>query len=392
MSFLQSFKMAMSSIRSNKVRSFLTMLGVIIGVAAVIAAVGFAKGSTKSITDSIASLGTNLISITITGRNSNRNVTYDEIKQFASENSSEISYVAPEVSSSGTIKVLSSTRDTTIMGTTPEYAEIKSQGVKSGRYISDFDVDLRQKVAVLGTAVVNDVFSGANPIGETIKVNGQVFTVVGVLEEKDGGQDSSADDTVIIPLTTAQRLLKNSNIRNFSIQAASSDTVNDVMSKATQMLTKIYSDSSSFRVFNQAQMLSTLNTVTSTLMIVLGGIAAISLIVGGVGIMNIMLVSVTERTREIGIRKAIGAKKKNILIQFLIEAVVVTGMGGIIGVAVGAGIIKFIIGGFNIVPQVYSVPWMIISFSISLLVGVIFGMFPAVKAANLNPIEALRYE
>lgn len=384
--------MAMSSIKSNKVRSFLTMLGVIIGVAAVIAAVGFAKGSTKSITDSVESLGTNLISITITGRNSNRKVTYDDIKKFAEENSSEISYVAPQVSGSGTVKVLSSTRDTTIMGTTPEYAEIKSQSVQSGRYISDFDVDLRMKVAVIGTAVVNDVFDGENPVGKTIKVNGQVFSVVGVLQEKDGGQDNSQDDTVIIPLTTAQRLLKNSNIRNFSIQAASSDVIDDIMSKATVMLTQIYSDSDSFKVVSQAQMLSTLDTITSTLMIVLGGIAAISLIVGGVGIMNIMLVSVTERTREIGIRKAIGAKKKNILTQFLIEAVVVTGMGGIIGVAVGAGIIKFIIGGFNIVPEVYSVPWMIISFSISLLVGVVFGMFPAVKAANLNPIEALRYE
>lgn len=317
MSFLQSFKMAMSSIKSNKVRSFLTMLGVIIGVAAVIAAVGFAKGSTKSITDSVESLGTNLISITITGRNSNRKVTYDDIKKFAEENSSEISYVAPQVSGSGTVKVLSSTRDTTIMGTTPEYAEIKSQSVQSGRYISDFDVDLRMKVAVIGTAVVNDVFDGENPVGKTIKVNGQVFSVVGVLQEKDGGQDNSQDDTVIIPLTTAQRLLKNSNIRNFSIQAASSDVIDDIMSKATVMLTQIYSDSDSFKVVSQAQMLSTLDTITSTLMIVLGGIAAISLIVGGVGIMNIMLVSVTERTREIGIRKAIGAKRKIYLLNFL---------------------------------------------------------------------------
>jgi putative ABC transport system permease protein len=181
-------------------------------------------------------------------------------------------------------------------------------------------------------------------------------------------------------------------IRNFSVQATTGEAVDAVMTKINELLTKIYKNTTSFRVFNQAQMLSTLNSVTGSMMMILGGIATISLVVGGIGIMNIMLVSVTERTREIGIRKAIGAKKKNIMIQFLIEALMVTGMGGVIGVLLGLSIIKFIISGVFKYPEVYSLPWITVSFGVSLLVGIIFGLFPAYKAANLSPIEALRFE
>jgi putative ABC transport system permease protein len=225
-----------------------------------------------------------------------------------------------------------------------------------------------------------------------MKINGEVFKVVGLLQEIDGSQDSSDDDQVIIPVTVAQRLSKNASIRSFTVQAASANMVDTVMTNLTAYLTSIYGDTNSFRVMNQAQILNTLNNITGTLMIVLGGIAAISLIVGGIGIMNIMLVSVTERTREIGIRKAIGAKRRNILVQFLIEAVMITGMGGIIGILIGVSCIRFIIGGFKITTPVYSPFWMILSFCISLGVGIIFGLFPAYKAARLNPIEALRYE
>lgn len=392
MGFAQAFKMAVKSIFSNKVRSFLTMLGVIIGVGSVIAAVALAQGSTKQITDSIQGLGTNLIHITIMGRNSNRNVTYDKLQKFAENNKDEVTYIVPQVNSNVTVKVGTKTRNTSLIGTSPEYEHMLSRHPQAGRFLSSFDIDYMQKVAVIGTAVANDVFEGKNPVGQKIKIDGQVFKVVGVLEEKAGGQVQSDDDQIIIPVNVAQRLSRNSVIRNFTVQASTPEAVDSVMEKLNTFLTKIYGDENAFLVLNQAQILSMLDNVTGIMMIVLGGIAAISLVVGGIGIMNIMLVSVSERTREIGIRKAIGAKRRNILIQFLIEAVMVTGIGGIIGVLLGVSIIRFVIGSIDLITPVYSPFWILFSFGISLAVGVVFGMFPAYKASKLNPIEALRFE
>lgn len=392
MKFLQAFKMAIKSIVGNKVRSLLTMLGVIIGVAAVIAATSFALGSTKSITDSIQGMGTNLVQITITGRNSNRNVTYEDLVKFQGERADRVAGVAPTVSSSVTIKSGIVNGSTSLIGTSPGYEDIRNVHVQLGRFLNDIDLEYRQNIAVIGTAVANELYGSVDAIGREIKINGSVFKVVGVLEQKDTGLDQSSDDQVIIPVTVAMRLLRNGQIRNFALQTTTPEVIDGVIEELNDMLYKIYKNTSAFRVFNQAEILSALDTVTGTLMVVLGGIAAISLIVGGVGIMNIMLVSVTERTREIGIRKAIGAKKKNILTQFLIEALMVTGIGGIIGVLLGLAIIKYIIGGFKIVPEVYSLQWIVISFGISLITGVIFGMYPAIKASNLNPIDALMYE
>lgn len=386
--------MAIKSILSNKGRSFLTMLGVIIGVGAVIAAVGFAQGTTKNITDSISSMGTNLIQVNIMGRGSNRNVTYDQMKAFADENSGVISGIAPQLSVSGvTVKMGSkSMNTTTIMGTSPDYEKINNRPVSSGRFIMDNDLDKRSKVAVIGTAVVNTLFQDQDPLGQKIKLNGNIFTVIGVLTEQESGQSDTKDDFIVIPVTVAQRLGRNTSIRNFSVTIQDTVKMDDVVEKIEAFLLDIYKDEDAYRVTNSEQMLQTLDQVTGMMMAMLGGIAAISLIVGGIGIMNIMLVSVTERTREIGIRKAIGAKKRNILIQFLIEAVMITGLGGLIGLLFGVSIIKFIFGGLNIVPEAYSSFWMATSFGISLLTGVAFGMFPAVKASNLNPIDALRFE
>lgn len=393
MGIIQAYKMALKSILGNKVRSLLTMLGVIIGVGAVIAAVAFAQGSTKNIMSSIQGLGTNLIQISIQGRNSNRNVTFEQLQKFADENSTEIAAISPQINGNATIKVGDKTSTTTsLLGTNSSYEEVKNLHVTSGRFLQDFDIENLQKVTLVGTGVVNTVFNGINPVGQSIKINGQVFKVVGVLEQRQTGLAQSEDDQVVIPITVAQRLTKTAVIRAFAVEAATPEAVNSVMDKLNTFMTGVYKDTKTFRVFNQAQILSTLSNVTGIMMLVLGGIATISLVVGGIGIMNIMLVSVTERTREIGIRKAIGAKKKNIMIQFLIEALMVTGTGGIIGILMGLSIIKFIIGGLKIVPEVYSMTWMLISFGVSLLVGVIFGLFPAYKAANLNPIEALRYE
>jgi len=389
---LQAYKMAIKSILSNKGRSFLTMLGVIIGVAAVIAAVAFAQGSTKNITNSIQSLGTNLVTINLRGRGSNRTVTYEELNKFKEENSDLIASIAPTVTSSVTAKNGNKTRDTSIIGTSPEYENIKSRHISIGRFISQLDIDYNLKTALVGTAVVNDLFKGENAIGQTIKINGNIFKIVGVLEQIDNGQDSGDDDKIIIPVTAATKLTSQSRISNFSVLTTSEDKVDQAVTKLKEFLYTKYKDQNSYSVMSAAQMLSTLSSITDSMMLILGGIATISLIVGGIGIMNIMLVSVTERTREIGIRKAIGAKKRNILIQFLIEALMVTGMGGIIGILLGLAIIKFVIGGLNLVPESYSLTWIIISFGFSLLVGVVFGIYPARKAAKLNPIDALMYE
>ena len=402
MGFVQAYKMAIKSILSNKVRAFLTMLGVIIGVGSVIAAVAFAQGSTKSITDSIQSLGSNMLIVSIRQRPGNAKVDYNSLLQFYEKNKKYIELIAPQNSGNVTVKSGIKSYQTALLGTTPPMEEIQSIYPSIGRFITDDDVNNRKNVAVIGSRVSKELFENQNPIGLEIKINGQMFTVVGLLTEKDAGQQNSNDDQVVIPITTAQRLLKNNSINNFVLKAITQDDVETVRVKTVDYLESIFksnsindnanNDNQPFSVITQAQMMSMLDTVTGIMIAVLGGIATISLVVGGIGIMNIMLVSVTERTREIGIRKAIGAKKKNILSQFLIEALVVTGIGGVMGVLFGMAIIKFIIGGLGIVPEVYSFTWIVVSFSISLLVGVVFGIFPAYKASKLNPIEALRFE
>jgi len=390
MSIIQAYKMAIKSILSNKARSFLTMLGVIIGVSSVISAVAFAQGSTKSITDSIQGLGTNMIQVSITGRGSNRNLKYSELEKFINKNTKLIAGFSPQINGSVTVKSDTDNKSISLLGVSPDYEYIKSRHVQSGRFLLSFDTDYMQKVAIIGTAVKSTLFPSGSPIGKEMKINGEVFTVVGLLQETAQSQDSSDDDQVIIPYNVAQRLTRSTVVNSYLIQAASPSTVNSTMTNLNTFLNTIYSDTSSYRVFNQTQMLSTLSSVTDIMMMVLGGIAAISLVVGGIGIMNIMLVSVTERTKEIGIRKAVGAKRFHIMIQFLIEAMVVTGIGGILGILLGAGIIKWVVGNFT--TPVYSVTWMLLSFGISIGVGIIFGIFPAYKAARLNPIEALRFE
>jgi len=387
----QALRMALKSIVSNKIRSFLTMLGVIIGVAAVIAAVAFAQGSTKQITDSISALGTELIQVSIFSRNSNRDVSWEDLSEFAREHSDIISAMAPQVTGNVTVKAGRNSLNTTIRGTTYDYSEIGKQNVAYGRYILDIDSELRQKVAVIGSRIRDELFGTDDALGKTIKMENQIFTVVGILEELEDGAEGTKDDQVIIPVSTAQRLTRNSAIRNYTFLASGPEQVEKAMEAIKVFLTGVYGSENMFQVRNSAQMLDTLGSITGTMMTVLGGIAAISLLVGGIGIMNIMLVSVTERTREIGIRKAVGAKRRNILTQFLIEALIITGVGGIIGLALGSAAI-WTIGRMGLVPAVYSPLWMMLSFGISLLVGVIFGIFPASKASRLNPIEALRHE
>lgn len=392
MGILQAFKMSLKSMLGNKGRTMLTMLGVIIGVATFITLVSLGEGTKKSISDSIQSMGTNLISITITGRNSNRNITYKDLTEFAEQNSSEIEAVAPTISGNATIKYGDKSWETSLIGTSPEYETVRNVHIQSGRYITQMDVDYRQKVVLIGTGAINNIFSGGvNPLNQEIKINGEKYKIVGILEEKASGASYSTDDKIIIPITSAQRLTKSAQIRNFSVQAKSSDSVNAAMYKIEQFMMSTYNDEDAFRVQNQADMLSSVSTVTGTMTTFLGCIAGISLFVGGIGIMNIMLVSVTERTREIGIRKAIGAKKKDILGQFLIESVLISCTGGVIGILLGFLAVEVVKKFVSLSPAITPTSVMI-SFIVSAAVGVFFGIYPANKASKLNPIEALRFE
>lgn len=396
MSFWQAVNLAINAIKSNKLRAFLTMLGVIIGVGSVIALVALAKGSTQQVTNQIQSMGTNLITVMITGRGSQTTFTYEEALELGKKPG--IVATAPVSSGSVTVKYGNKTKTTTVEGTNAEYEQVRNTHVQSGRFILPIDVEYRQKVCLLGTEVAQELFGNSNPVGETVKINGANFLVVGLLESKGTSMGGSSDNKVIIPITTAESLLKNRGVRTIYFQAESPESVNQAITLLEASLLKKfkYTDKSkdttnTYRVMNQTEMLSTVNQVTGTLTLMLGGIAGISLLVGGIGIMNIMLVSVTERTKEIGIRKAIGARRRDIMAQFLVESVVLSGIGGLAGIILGIGASSFL-GKILNIPAWPSFGTTIMAFGFAVLVGIFFGIYPAGKASRLNPIEALRYE
>ena len=391
MKFWLAYKMAIKSILNNKVRSALTMLGVIIGVAAVIDAVGFAQGCMQSVTDMVEGMGTNIVTAMIVDRSQTKSISTSDLDTFV-ENSEYIDSISPYIMTNGVVKSKNESKSTVIAGTNSSYISMGDVSIETGRFITQGDMDNNMKVAVIGSAVRRKLFEDEDPLGETIKVNGINFTIIGLLKEKMNGVDGTDDDMVVIPVNVAQRTLKIKNVTMFMASAKSSDTVDLAMKQIEDFLYNIYRDTDKYMCFTQESVLGILGNISSIMMIILGSIATISLVVGGIGIMNIMLVSVSERTREIGIRKAIGAKKHDILVQFLIEALMLTGIGGIIGILFGMAIIKFVIGAFKMIKPVYSIPWIIASFTISLVIGVIFGIFPAYKAAKLNPIDALRNE
>lgn len=403
--FWESVKIALDALVSNKLRSILTMLGIIIGVGAVIAMVSIGMGVRDKVSSSIASLGSNLIIVTPGAAStsgvrqaagSNTTLTLKDSEAIAREVGG-IGAVAPSVSKQYQLVAGNMNWTTSVQGTTPDYLEVRNLSVQAGSFITDDDVDNRNRVAVIGTSVASNLFDTMNPIGQSIRINNAPFTVIGVLESKGqsaGGQDQ--DDTVIIPLTTAQeRMMGITYIQTISVQAADSDVVDQVQDGITSLLRARHGISADktddFTVRNLASVMATAQETTATITLLLGSIAAISLLVGGIGIMNIMLVSVTERTREIGIRKALGARYSNILMQFLIEAVVIGVIGGLLGIAVGIGGSYAIstVAGWNTV--ITSAP-IILSFAFSVGIGLFFGLYPARKAALLNPIDALRYE
>ena len=402
---MQAISMAFKAIAGNKIRAFLTMLGVIIGVVSVTVLIAIGQGTTSVVTDSISSMGTNLLTVSIqtrrvgmfgfgdSGRSNNaRGTVILKLADIvALEEEESIQSVSPVVSGSLTVKAGSTNTTASIMGVLPAYENIVNQYVQSGRYIIDADVDNRSAVCVIGPDLAEDLFGNTNVVGNTLHIDGRKFQIVGVLESKGTSMSGSADETLILPFTLAQRMLDSTTISSIYISATDSAAVDEAQTVVENFLYKKYQDDSTYSVMNQTQMLEMINETTGTLSLMLGGIAGISLLVGGIGIMNIMLVSVTERTREIGIRKAIGAKRRNILMQFLIESVVISGLGGLLGLALGYLLMQALSGVLGMeLTMSLGVAQLAIGFSMG--VGVIFGLYPANKASKLRPIEALHYD
>lgn len=388
MKFYQSMRMALKSIYSSKVRAFLTMLGIIIGVSSVIILVSVGQGTTSQITEQLNGLGTNQLTVNITGRGATTSLTYEEA--LALGDIEGIKNVAPVISGNVTAKHNTKNVSITVEGITPSYEDVKDFHVQSGRFLLDIDTEYRQKVALIGSGTAEDLFGVNNPVGQKVQLNGISYTIVGLLETKGSSLSGFNDDTLLIPISTAERQLQSKGVRSITIATTSADTVASVKAKLENTLNKKFNNATNaFSVFDAQEMLETVNSTTNTLSMALAGIAGISLFVGGIGIMNIMIVSVNERTREIGIRKAIGAKKIDILTQFMIESIVLSGLGGVIGIGIGvAG--SWTLGKYS--SLTVSIAWDMvgISFIFSLLIGVIFGMMPANKAARLRPIHALR--
>ncbi len=391
----QSFKMAVKAIAGNKMRSFLTILGVVIGVVAIVVLVSIGQGANSSVVESIEGMGTNLITANINARRMNP-IDLDSLNELAQNEA--ISYVAPIASVSGTVKAGTTTYDDgVVQGTTPGYESIRNWTVAEGRFLQQPDIDNRSFVAVIGSEAATEMYGTTHAVGETFSLNGYTITVVGVLEAVGSSASGSNDNQILIPFTLAQRLSNQTSISSFYVSAASSAQVEQAQAAVESYLEKAFENyntrsfGTQYSVFNQTEMLSTLSETTNTLTLMLGGIAAISLLVGGIGIMNIMLVSVSERTREIGIRKAIGAARGNILTQFLIESLVVSLMGGLLGLAISVVAVKALAPVLQMTLTIpVNVAWMAIAFSV--FIGVVFGMYPANKASKLRPIQALHYE
>ena len=391
MNLSQAFKMAIKSVSSSKMRTFLTMLGIIIGVCAVIVLVSVVQGSTGRITESIEALGANSINVNFTGRNSTKSVSYEEMQEFMNDNSEYVSYVVPSMSSNGRVKYGSSNLTVPITGTSPDYLTVKNRDVSNGRFINDVDVERRRKVAVIGSFNAQELFGFEDPINKEIKINNQLYTVVGVLDAISDSEDGSDDDIVIIPYSAGRLIFKTSKIRSYIVWASTADNVEAAVNRLESFLLSKFGNENEFSVISVASMMDTLDEITGMMTLLTAGIAGISLVVGGIGIMNIMLVSVTERTREIGIRKAIGAKRSSIMAQFLIEAAIVSGMGGIVGIILscfGTAILGNAMG-IDAFPSVFV---MLGAFAFSAVIGIFFGWAPANKAAKLNPIDALHAE
>lgn len=407
------FEETYSSLTVNKARSGLTILGIVIGVASVIALVAVGQGSQNSIQSSIQSIGSNLIIVTPgasrsfgstvnTGRGSAQTLTPDDV--IAISQLDNIAAVSPAVSGRYQVVAPGTNTNTSIWGVTSVYPQVRNLQVDQGSFITDTDVSSLNRVAVIGPTVLQDLFGSSNvtaipdqAIGQTIRIKGQDFKIVGVTKSKGGSGFNNQDDIIYVPLTSAQRFLVGSQayVTEVDIQAADQQSMTDVQTNITNLLLTRHNISdptkADFNVLNQADIVAAASSVTGTFTILLGAIAGISLLVGGIGIMNMMLTTVTERTREIGLRKAIGAKKKDINLQFLSESVALTFSGGVIG-AIFGWFGALAITQFSGITTQVSLSSVLLAFGVSAAIGIVFGYYPARRAASLNPIEALRYE
>ncbi|OHA16810.1 MAG: hypothetical protein A3C79_00575 [Candidatus Taylorbacteria bacterium RIFCSPHIGHO2_02_FULL_45_28] len=396
-----------TALLSNKVRTGLTMLGIIIGIGSVIAMVAIGQGAQGTIQSNIQSLGANLIQVTpgsqggpgsqvSQGRGTARTLTYDDAQAVAGE-LSLIQAVSAELSSRYQVVGKGTNTNTTVMGATPAYPSVRNVSIAEGSFISNQNLRSLSKVAVLGPTARDDLFGkGASAIGQTIRINGIQFKVIGVTVAKGGSGFQNQDDMIFIPLTSAQKFLAGANyVSTIAAQAVSSDAMSQAQTDITYLLLDRHkiSDpaSADFSILNQNDIVATASSVTQTFTILLAAVAGISLVVGGIGIMNMMLTTVTERTREIGLRKAIGAKRADINRQFLVEAIVITLVGGLIGVALGAAV-SWGLTAFGIIQTKVSIGSIFLAFGVSAAIGIVFGYYPARRAGALNPIEALRYE
>ena len=396
MSILESLSLAVKNILSSKTRTLLTMLGIIIGVAAVIVIVGLGNGLEQYMTDSFSGLGTNTLTVNVMSRGSTRSLSVDEMYDIVEENSDYLDLCSPTVTMLGLAKVGSETLDsTTTQGVSEDYLDIAGVEVSSGRGLQYSDMATRAKVCVIG-AYIDQAYYGGSAVGQTMRIYGTTFTIVGVLGQQDEDlEEGGSDDCIYLPYTTASRI--SGEVSSYVITMKDENYIDQSVADLENALYEVFSSDDYYTVTSMAEMVETMTSMINILVGVLAGIAAISLVVGGIGIMNIMLVSVTERTREIGIRKSLGAKERYIMQQFVIEAASTSALGGVTGILLGdllwvaaPGVAPGLWGEtLSLPPPRAGVP---AAFGISVGIGILFGYLPAKKAAVLNPIDALHYD
>ncbi len=397
MKFSQSFKLAIKSIMASKVRSFLTMLGIIIGVAAVIVIVGLGNGMEIYMRESFESMGTNTLNVNVFGRGSTRTVDPEDMYAFVDENRDYFNAVTPSVTVNASVKIGNeTTAGTSITGVGEDNLDIASSELESGRYVQYVDILRRNNVCVVGNYIDDEYFNG-NSIGQTLKLNGNTYTIVGVLAEEAESDEGTADDAIFIPYTNAMKLSMTSNVNSYVFQIASEDEVAMSKQLIETELYNVFQTEDAYYVLSMSEILDVMTEMVNVMVTLLAVIAAISLVVGGIGIMNIMLISVSERTREIGIRKALGARQIHVMTQFVIEAATTGALGGVLGILFGYALsslgTQIIVVAMNTDMQVTpSASAVLGAFGVSVAIGIIFGYLPAKKASKLNPIDALRRE